>query len=139
MEELFPGGPHGEVNFIKEEVKSFVTDKLSYYGVTISGFLFNIVKTHNYCPEIKDHEDYFTYMWLECTDGFFLLRQHFLQGFALPWVLEGELIPKERDMNFFYTVRDFFSEHTEMLHEFCGEPIEQEIPKNRKPYYIDSV
>lgn len=137
MEEFFSGSPGGTFNDIKEEVRSFVTDRLSYYGVTTSGFLFNIVKTHNYCPDISDHNDYFSYMWLECVDGFYLLRRHFLHGFALPWVLEVELIPDERDMNFYFIIRDYLTENPDKLFEFCGEPIEQEIPKNRKPYYID--
>ncbi|MCD4782555.1 MAG: hypothetical protein K8T10_01860 [Candidatus Eremiobacteraeota bacterium] len=126
--EILPGGPEITIKPIKEEVRQFVTEMHSYYGVTSSGLILNIIYHDIISGEIKDPLDYFGYMFVECVDGFYILRQRFVKGIALDWVLEVELKPEERYQTLFYDLRDIFRENVGLLKELCGEPIEQELP-----------
>lgn len=135
--EILPGGPEITTKPIKEEVRHFVTETHSYYGVTSSGLVFIIINHDVISGVVEDTRDYFGYMFVECVDGFYILRQRFIKGIALDWVLEVELELEERYQTLFYDLRDIFRENVGLLKELCGEPIEQELPDFSKiPFCI---
>ena len=136
MKQISDNMPEFDVDPIKEEVKRFITDEASYYAVTMSGALFNIMRYQVYTLKIDGTEDFFSIMLIECVGGYYLLRQKLTGGFALPWVLEVEIIPPEKDINFFYRFREYIDKDQEVLLDICGEPLEQEIPKSKKPNFI---
>jgi len=134
---LLPGVPEITIKPVKEEIRQFVTEIHSYYGVTRSSRIFNIINFDVINEEIEDSLDYFVYMFVECVDGFYILRQRFVKGFALDWVLEVELETGEKYQSLFYEIRDVFRENVGLLKELCGEPIEQELPDFSKiPFCI---
>jgi hypothetical protein len=111
-----------DVRKIGEEVKNFVTEQLAYYGVTRSGYLFNIIKTRTIQPHIEDENDYHTYMWVHCIDGYYLLRERFIEGHGVGWYLEVEIIPKGKTPEFFMKMAGLFYDNPEILNEICGPP-----------------
>ncbi len=108
-----------QIKYIQEEVKEFVTDKYAYYGVTISGFLFNIIKCKTLQPPIENPDDYYTYMWTQCEGGYFLLRQRFIEGVSLSWFLEVQVIPYTPSHTYFMEMADFLVENPKMLEKMC--------------------
>jgi hypothetical protein len=111
---------------IGEEVKSFVTENSAYYGVTRSGFLFNIMRTKTIQPHIEDENDYHTYMWVQCANAYYLLRERFVDGYGVGWYLEVEIIPDTRSSDFFMEMAGLLDENPELLNEICGPPHELE-------------
>lgn len=127
MEELIKQ-PLYSIVPVKEEVKQFVTEPQAYYGVTTSGFLFNIVSFDVLSNVSEKPDDFFCFMFIESDRGYYMLRQRFIMGFALPWVLEVKITPAEEDRMFFHNLRDYLRENRDKLPEICGEPIRQEMP-----------
>jgi hypothetical protein len=111
---------------IGEEVKDFMTERSAYYGITRSGFLFNIMRTKTIQPHIEDENDYHSYMWIQCIDGYYLLRERFINGYGIGWYLEAEIIPGSRSSDFFIKMAGLFDESPELLNEICGPPHEEE-------------
>lgn len=126
--ELFPPRLKSSVRRIGEEVRQFVMETLAYYGVTRSGFLFNIIQCKTLQPPVKNPNDFHTYMWAECARGFYVLRQHFIDGKPGNWYLEAELIPAEKSGSYFQEMSDYFSSETEVLKKVCGPPHRKEEP-----------
>lgn len=50
----------------------------------------DIIRCQTYQPEIGDPENYVFYLWAETLQGYFLLKQRFLEGRAQEWQLAGE-------------------------------------------------
>jgi len=109
-----------EIRPIGDEVKTFVVNGDLYFGVTCRGLVFYIIRGHSIQTDIPDVEDYYTYMWANCKEGFFLLRQHFYMGVPGPWFLEAEVIPTDRTPAFFERIREYFIGHPRSLEEICG-------------------
>ena len=104
-----------EIKIIHREVKQFVTNEFSYYGITHSGFLFDIIKSKNIQPSIDNIEDFHNYLWVECLKGYYLLSQRFIKEVPQEWYLEAEIIPPERYPLYFHDMMEYFEKNPEML------------------------
>lgn len=51
----------------------------------------DIIRCQTYQPEIKNDNDYAFYLWAQAVQGFFLLKQQFVEGRAQQWWLVGEI------------------------------------------------
>ena len=52
-------------------------------------------------PKIENPEDYDYYMWVEATQGYFILKQRFLENRPQNWQLVGEMTTDERGPDVF--------------------------------------
>jgi len=73
-----------------------VVDSHNYYFVASDGRRGDITRCHTFQPEIEDPEDYYYYLWTEAIQGYFVLRQHFLEGKPQQWFLRAEVETEER-------------------------------------------
>lgn len=83
------------------EIQTFVVDTGSYYFVAVGGLRGDIRRCRTFQPDIKDPDDYFFFMWVESVQGYFLLKQQFLEGRAQEWYLIAEIITEESGPAFF--------------------------------------
>ena len=88
-----------------------MVDSGAYYFVACDGRRGDIIRCGTHQPRIGDPDNYFYYMWAETVQGFFLLRQHFVEGQAGPWSLLGEFEVEDPAPTFFETL----SEHVREL------------------------
>jgi hypothetical protein len=102
--------------YINEEVKDFYIDEEWYYCVTEKGRCLNITKSVSIHPPVKDIYDYFSYLWIETLEGFFLFKQEIVDLKPKKWILEKQIIPDEE--------YEFFYKHLKKLKEEFG--IEEE-------------
>lgn len=79
---------------LEDEVISFVTHEVSYIAFTREGRRLDILKSSSFQPEIEDPEDYFTYMWVKALQGYFLLRQRYVESRPQEWFVIRELEPE---------------------------------------------
>lgn len=85
---------------MEEEIIDFYIEDGVYFAVSTSGRIFHIRKIVGIQPEIINEEEFFTYLWMETIEGFFLLRQQIKEGKVSKWTIEKEIIPFEY-FNFF--------------------------------------
>lgn len=83
-----------------DEVIQFVTHDLSYIAYTRTGRRLDITKSMSAQPAIVNPDDYFSYMWVKALQGYFLLRQRYVESVAEPWFVVRELKP-ETDFRFY--------------------------------------
>lgn len=96
-----------------EEVIQFVTHDLSYIAYTNSGRRLDILKSMSAQPPIQNPEDYYSYMWVKALQGYFILRQHYVESVASPWYVIRELKPE--------TEFHFYEEFLDELDTFLAE------------------
>ena len=101
------------------EILTFIVDEGAYYFVASDGRRADIVKCSTHQPEIREPDDYFYYMWVSAVQGYFLLRQRFLEGKAQPWHLVAEIETERRDPA-------FFDELEEVLIDKISRDVEQD-------------
>lgn len=85
---------------LEEEIIDFYIENGVYFAVSVKGKNYYIKKIVTIQPEILDENDFFTYLWMETLEGFFLLRQRIKNGKPQKWVIEKEVVPFEY-FNFF--------------------------------------
>ena len=96
-----------EIETIEDEILNFYIDGNIYYAVSKLGIVLNIIHIVSIQPKINDFNDYFTYLWIEALEGFFILRQRIKEKIAEPWVIEKKIIPKN-NYNFFNLFEEEF-------------------------------
>lgn len=126
-----------DIRSIGEEVKYFVHNKDSYYGVTRPGFVFDIIQGHSLQGPISDENDFHTYMWARCVSGFYLLRQRFLNGIGQEWFLEAEIIPIGNSWQIFQRLREIFLDDPTIMDRICGPAHETPKAKFLKDFAVD--
>jgi hypothetical protein len=77
-------------------ILTFVVDANLYYFVASDGRRGDIVRCRTLQPPVVDENDYFYYLWAETIQGYFVLRQQFLEGQAQDWLLRAEVEVEER-------------------------------------------
>lgn len=103
-----------EQKSMREEIVHWVCDGLGYCAFTSSGRGINIVRSASVQPAIASEADYFTYLWIESLQGFFLARQRMIESSGQGWWLVQELTPQS-SYQFFYMFQDDIQTHLEML------------------------
>lgn len=78
------------------EITTFVVDQGAYYFVASDGRRGDIIRCETLQPGIHDPEDYDFYMWVEALQGYFILKQKFLEGQPQRWLLIGEMTSEEK-------------------------------------------
>jgi hypothetical protein len=73
------------------EVLTFVVDQAAYYFIATDGRRADIIRCRTLQPNIDDPDDYFYYMWVQATQGYFVLKQRFVEGQPRNWQLIGEM------------------------------------------------
>ncbi|MCE1245309.1 MAG: hypothetical protein LWY06_01560 [Firmicutes bacterium] len=121
---------------VKKEIRQFVTEDNAYYCVTMKGEVYYIVSLEVLSEDAEDKEDFFSYMWVKTTNGYFIFSQRFHKLIALDWVVDVEIIPETDECRFFYDMRDYLREPSTNLRELCGEPLEQELPNLSKTWTL---
>lgn len=126
------------VRITGEPIKDFVTGEDTYYGVTGSGFLFNIIRCYSAQPPIVDHEDYHTYLLVHAVEGIFILRQRFLKGSAGKWHLKAAVESLENSPVNFEDVREYLEQNPKIYETICqnaGYPEDEETDEiSRDPF-----
>ena len=113
---------------VKKEIRQFVTENNSYYCVTMKGEVYYIISLEVLSEDVEDRDDFFSYMWVKTTSGYFIFSQRFYRMMALDWVVEVEIIPECDGCYFFHEMRDLLREPSTNIRNICGEPMEQELP-----------
>ncbi len=88
------------------EILSFVTAHGSYYFLAADGRRGDIIKCRNLQPPIQDHENYETYLWVKAVQGYYLLRQFFIDGQAQEWRICKEITIDDPNLESFDEVGD---------------------------------
>ncbi|MHB2016735.1 MAG: hypothetical protein ACYCW6_07285 [Candidatus Xenobia bacterium] len=90
---------------VEDEIVHFLCDPSIYIAYTRRGLKLHIIRSTTLQPDIANDQDFFSYMWVEAKEGFFLLTQHFLEGVPKLWTVYREMIPTE-PQNFFFDFQD---------------------------------
>ena len=72
-----------------------MVDQFAYYFVASDGRRGDIIRCETLQPGIDDPDDYDFYMWVHATQGYFILKQRFLEGRPQNWQLIGEMTTEE--------------------------------------------
>ncbi len=86
---------------LEDKVLRFLTDPASYSARTRAGLHLRILRARTFQPEVGDEQNYPTFLWLDTTEGCFLLRQHLVGHRALPWFVVRRVVPVHPDAGFF--------------------------------------
>ncbi|MCA9780697.1 MAG: hypothetical protein KC800_28440 [Candidatus Eremiobacteraeota bacterium] len=73
-----------------------MVDQGAYYFVASDGRRGDIIRCQTHQPGISDPDDYFFYMWVQTLQGYFILKQRFLEGRPQNWSLIGEMTTDEK-------------------------------------------
>jgi len=92
-----------------EEILYFRTGDEEYRAF-IAGDSIKISRCKSIQPPICDHEDFFTYLWAQSHERFFLFRQRFEKGAPGPWEVWQEIVPQDKD-DFFNLFLPFLEEN----------------------------
>lgn len=87
-----------------------MTAQGSYYFLAADGRRGDIIKCRNIQPPIQDYENYETYLWLKTVQGYFLLRQHFVDGGAQEWRICREIVIEDPSFDSFEEIGDHLEE-----------------------------
>ena len=79
-----------------EEITIFEADENGYYAYPRRGGRFDIVHAFNFQPPISNFDDYYSFMFVESLQGFFVFRQRIVENKEDQWRVYLELIPRER-------------------------------------------
>jgi hypothetical protein len=88
------------------EVVTFVTSPGAYYFVLGDCRRADVVKCRSMQPTIHDHNNYSAYLWVQAFQGYFVLRQRFVDHVAQEWRVIRELEVSEPAFDFFETFGD---------------------------------
>ncbi len=61
----------------------------------------DIIKCHPFQPEISDHLNYSAYLWVKAIQGYFLLRQRFIEEHPCEWRIVREVEVEDPERDFF--------------------------------------
>ena len=86
---------------INDDITHFVYDEHAYCAYTARGLRLDIRRAVSVQPDIPDGEDFYSYMWVDAQQGYFLLAQRFIHGRAAGWMVYREMIP--HDSHGFFT------------------------------------
>jgi len=70
---------------LDDEIALFECGENGYYAYLRSGRRLDIQRVFNFQPPIENFDDYFSYMFVQSLQGFFLLRQRMLENRPLNW------------------------------------------------------
>jgi hypothetical protein len=85
---------------LEEEIIHFQADGSGYYAYPRRGGRIDILHAFNFQPPIENFDDYYSFMFVESIQGFFLLRQRMLENRPQPWHICLELKPAEPQLFF---------------------------------------
>ena len=88
------------------EVINFVMESGVYCFKTADRRRGDIAKVRTLQPSVKNHSDYFSYMWVQAVQGYFVLRQRFVDGKAQEWRLIREIEVEDPELYFFEHMGD---------------------------------
>lgn len=95
------------------EVVTFIATDGAYYFVLGDRRRADIVKCRSFQPTIRDHGDYAAYLWIKAYQGYFVLRQRFLDHHAGEWRVIREVEVQNADPDFFDSFGDLLVEEFE--------------------------
>lgn len=101
-------------HLVRDEVVHWVYDDFGYHAFTSSGMTLNIIHSVSVQLPIERPEDYFTYLWLETLQGFYMARQRIVESAPQGWWLVRQLIPGNT-YNFFQEFQDNIEDYLERL------------------------
>lgn len=91
------------------DVLTFVVDEGAYYFVAADGRRGDIIRVQTLQPTIGDPDDYDFYMWVEATQGYFILKQKFLESRPQTWQLIGEVVTERAGPTLFDELSEVLS------------------------------
>lgn len=95
------------------EVVTFVASEGAYYFVLGDCRRADIIKCRTLQPAIRDHLNYSSYLWVKAYQGYYLLRQRFVDSHAQEWRLIAEVEVDEPEFDFFDKHGDCLAEELE--------------------------
>lgn len=95
------------------EVVTFVASEGAYYFVMGDCRRGDIIKCRTLQPAIVDLLDYSAYMWIKAYQGYFVLRQRFVDNHAQEWRVVAEVKVEEPDFDFFEQYGDQLAQELE--------------------------
>ncbi|MEW5946576.1 MAG: hypothetical protein AB1742_10300 [bacterium] len=94
-----------EIRNVSEPVTRFVAYDRGYYAILRNGARIDVIRAFAFQPDIKDFDDYRSYLLLQALQGFFLLRQSVRENRVSPWTVVCEIVPKDT-AGFFSALHD---------------------------------
>ncbi|MFC1474966.1 hypothetical protein ACFLQK_02865 [bacterium] len=84
-----------DVKMLEEEVTHFEVYENGYYVLLRRGDRLDVTRAFNMQPPIENSDDYYSYLFAETQQGFFLMRLRVLGNVAQGWELYLEMTPEE--------------------------------------------
>lgn len=78
---------------MEEEVVHWSFDENGYHAFTATGKPLNIVRSLSLQPPIASEDDYYTWLWLETLQGFYVARQRIVEAMPQGWWLVRQVVP----------------------------------------------
>ncbi|MFA6449068.1 MAG: hypothetical protein WCX65_06370 [bacterium] len=79
----------------EDEITLFDASDKGYYAYLRLGGRLDIIHAFNFQPPIENFDDYYSFMFVESLQGFFVLRQRIIENKERPWHIFLELAPRE--------------------------------------------
>ena len=102
------------------EVVTFVTSPGAYYFVLGDCRRADVMKCRSLQPAIRDHADYSAYLWVKAYQGYFVLRQRFVENVPHEWRVIREVEVTDPEVDFFENYGDKLL--AELETEAAGQP-----------------
>ncbi len=78
-----------------EEITIFEAGETGYYAYPRLGRRIDIQRAFNFQPPIDNFDDYYSFMFVESLQGFFLFRQRIVENKGETWRVFLEMTPRE--------------------------------------------
>lgn len=104
------------------EVVTFVAAPGAYYFILSDSRRGDVLKVHTLQPSIEDHDYYASYLWVQALQGYFLMRQLFVEQRAQEWRVVAEFQSQPLESDFFERQAERWAEVLEGASEFGLPP-----------------
>ncbi len=78
-----------------DEITIFEAGENGYYAYLRLGRRIDIQRAFNFQPPIDNFDDYYSFMFVESLQGFFLFRQRVVENKSEPWHVFLEMTPRD--------------------------------------------
>lgn len=90
---------------MEDEVIQFVAHETGYRAHTAQGMRLDVIRMVSIQPDIETPEGYFTWLWAETIQGFYLMRQRVTASGGEAWQVVREFVPRD-SYGFYFDFQD---------------------------------
>lgn len=119
-----------DIQLRKGEVLEFVTTQESYTIHVKPNLRLDVARCSQFRVDADSPTSFWSYLWLQSVQGFFVLRQATLEGRTLGWEMVYEVVPAEFSSSFFPWLSDHFEALISEWNQTFGEGSTEALAKS---------